>query len=58
MRFYHQSTVIRRNQARTLALKINGEWISDPSLIIDHISNYFVDLFGRHKNNMNIDKAY
>ncbi|XP_019167697.1 PREDICTED: uncharacterized protein LOC109163410 [Ipomoea nil] len=45
--FYHKSTLIRRNRSRIRMLKINGEWNSDFKTISDHISNFFIDLFGR-----------
>lgn len=51
-RFYHQSTIMRRNCARIRVLKFNGEWVSDPGAITKHISNYFINLFGRHQEEM------
>nr|GMC79836.1 LINE-type retrotransposon LIb DNA [Ipomoea batatas] len=47
MAFYHKSTLIRRNRARIRMLKVNGEWNSDFKVILDHISNFFIDLFNR-----------
>nr|GLL25014.1 uncharacterized protein LOC109163410 [Ipomoea trifida] len=47
MAFYHKSTLIRRNRARIRMLKINGEWNFDFKVILDHISNFFIDLFNR-----------
>ncbi|XP_019162015.1 PREDICTED: uncharacterized protein LOC109158583 [Ipomoea nil] len=45
--FYHKATLIRRNRSRITMLKIDGEWISNPQIIKDHIANYFKCLFGR-----------
>lgn len=45
--FYHRSTIIRRNRSRIKALKIDGEWVSNPRVLSDHISNFFKCLFAR-----------
>lgn len=45
--FYHRSTIVRLNRGRVRLLKINGGWISNSLLLIEHITNYFKGLFGR-----------
>lgn len=45
--YYHRSTVIRRNRGRVQALKIEGEWVSDPIILANHVNNHFSQLFGR-----------
>ncbi|XP_019163545.1 PREDICTED: uncharacterized protein LOC109159892 [Ipomoea nil] len=46
--YYHKSTVIRRSRGRVRALKINGEWTSDPIILKDHITEFFSSLFRRN----------
>lgn len=52
--FYHKSTLIRHDQARVKFLKINGEWTSDHNTLVEHISNYFIGIFGRVETNVEV----
>lgn len=49
-KFYHLSTIMRRNRGRNRMLKIDGVWNSDPTVLSDHINNYFFKLFWRDYN--------
>ncbi|GLT30193.1 hypothetical protein SLA2020_050080 [Shorea laevis] len=44
-KFYHASTVIRRGKNRISALKIDGTWEKEPSILKHHIQDFFVGLF-------------
>ena len=45
-KFFHLTTVARRNFNRVTRLKIDGEWTTDPIVLKDHVMEYFHDLFG------------
>ena len=44
-KFFHLTTVARRNFNRVTRLKIDGEWTTDPIVLKDHVMEYFHDLF-------------
>ncbi|XP_031127486.1 uncharacterized protein LOC116029577 [Ipomoea triloba] len=46
-RYYHTSTMIRRNKSRVRLLKLQGEWTDDPLRVSTHIIDYFSALFCR-----------
>ncbi|XP_019157963.1 PREDICTED: uncharacterized protein LOC109154684 [Ipomoea nil] len=50
--FYHRATLVRRNRARVTMLKVNGEWISNPQIIKEHITNFFKCLVGRNQDDI------
>lgn len=52
--FYHRSMIICRNRARIRTLRIICEWTSNKQPLIDHISNFFCNLFGRRNNLGNV----
>lgn len=44
-RFFHLSTIIRRRRNKIDKLKIEGNWVCDQNIIIDHIMGYLNHIF-------------
>ncbi|GKV09037.1 hypothetical protein SLEP1_g20594 [Rubroshorea leprosula] len=45
--FYHATTVIQRSRNRISVLKIDESWVQDPSILQQHIRDFFVEVFSR-----------
>lgn len=56
-KFYHRSTIVRRNQGRIKLLKIHGEWVSDFHVLTNHITNYFKCLIDRSQTEDDLDSS-
>lgn len=49
-KFFHLSTIVRRKRNKIDKLKIDGEWVEEPSTLSSHIINNFNNLFKRDDN--------
>lgn len=44
-RFYHLSTLVRRNRDKVLRLQIDGAWVEDPEALKLHAVEFYKTLF-------------
>lgn len=57
-RFFHLFTIIRRKKIRIIKLKVGGEWIDDKETPVNHINNYFNNLFNKDDNDAITDITF